>query len=295
MAESSIHFEGLSMNWNQIKDFYPYDHDIVLSIPEWQNHIKKIEEQIHADPGWYANDQIEAQYKGPYRTHLKRRRSYLKTTINNWYNRNTPDTQNFQVIDIGCGDGQHLMWLKDIPNIDLYGSDYNLLRLRRAKKNVPSTRLLLMDILDIPFDNNYFDIILCNHVLEHIKDDQHALQEMGRILAPGGMLVLGIPNEGSKWWQLAYDLETNLREITDHVHFYTAEKINRLLIRVVTTSSECRGLYCSGIQWMGYGLPHFTADSVFRNIDGMDDIMEKIGQTYFKEQASSLYFVIQKK
>ena len=285
------------MNWEQIKNSFPVDHGIVLTVPNWENHIKVIEKKIQSDPGWYANDQIEAQYKGPYRVHLKRRREYLKQTINSWYTRHHPGTQNFQMIDIGCGDGQHLEWLQDLPYTNLYGSDYNLLRLRRVQKNCNVsilTRLLLMDIQNILFDNNLFNIILCNHVLEHIKNDEHAMREMGRVLAPGGILILGVPNEGSKWWQLAYDLEPDIRKITDHVHFYTAEKLHSLLIRVITSSSECQGLECIDVKWIGYGLPHFTADSIFRNIDGMDDIMEKIGQTYFKEQASSLYFIIQK-
>ena len=277
------------MNWEQIKDKYPVtalDH-IVLTVPDYKRHIEKLETKIQSDPGWYANDQVKAQYKGPYRVHLKRRRDYLRTTINQWYNDYSPaGLRGFKVIDIGCGDGQHLIWLKNFLAIDLYGSDYNLLRLKRAKINAPSTKLLLMDILDIPFDDNYFNIILCNHVLEHIVDDQLAFKELSRILSYGGILILGVPNEGSKWWQLAYDLEPNLREISDHIHFYTAEKIHTLI--------SCTNLKCIETKWIGYGLPHFTADSVFRNIDGMDDIMEKIGQTYFKEQASSLYFIITK-
>lgn len=287
MAESSIHSGELFMNWEQIKNHFPSHHGIVMTVPYWKNHVKRIDEKIKSDPGWYANDQIETQYKGPYRVHLKRRRDYLKTTIIKWYGGHTLGTKNIQIIDIGCGDGHHLKWIEDIPRAESYGSDYNLLRLRRAKRSMPFSRLLLMDILDIPFDNNYFDIILCNHVLEHIINDQSALKEIERILSPGGILILGVPNELSEWWQLAYELEPNLREITDHVHFYDAESIYKLIRHT--------DLECIETKWMGYGLPHFTADSVFRNIDGMDDIMEKIGQTYFKEQASSLYFIIQKK
>lgn len=274
------------MNWNQIKENFSFYHDIAMIVPNWNSHIQQMNEKVKSDPGWYANDQVEAQYRGPYRVHLKRRRDYIQTIIKNWYNSHFPGIQNFQVIDIGCGDGQHLMWLKDYPNIDLYGSDYNLLRLRRASKNVPSARLLLMNILDIPFDDNYFHIILCNHVLEHIENDIGALRKMKRVLSQNGILILGIPNEGSPWWQLAYSLEPELRTITDHVHFYTASTINKKI--------SLAGLKCKETKYMGYGLPHFTADTVFRNIDGIDDIMEKIGQVYFKEQASSLYFIIQK-
>ena len=50
-----------------------------------------------------------------------------------------------------------------------------------------------MDIHDIPFLENTFDIIFCNHVLEHVKDDKKALSEMLRVLKPGGWAILQIP------------------------------------------------------------------------------------------------------
>ncbi|MFZ0490324.1 MAG: class I SAM-dependent methyltransferase [Salegentibacter sp.] len=51
------------------------------------------------------------------------------------------------------------------------------------------------DICDLPFEDNSFDFILCNHVLEHIPDDTKAMQELFRILRPGGTAILQIPQE----------------------------------------------------------------------------------------------------
>ncbi|HKJ49232.1 MAG TPA: methyltransferase domain-containing protein [Christiangramia sp.] len=51
------------------------------------------------------------------------------------------------------------------------------------------------DICDLPFEDDSFDFILCNHVLEHIPDDTKAMQELYRILKPGGTAVLQIPQE----------------------------------------------------------------------------------------------------
>ncbi len=50
-----------------------------------------------------------------------------------------------------------------------------------------------MDIHDIPFDENTFDVIFCNHVLEHVDDDLKALSEMKRVLKPGGWAILQVP------------------------------------------------------------------------------------------------------
>ncbi|HEV8514236.1 MAG TPA: methyltransferase domain-containing protein [Cyclobacteriaceae bacterium] len=50
-----------------------------------------------------------------------------------------------------------------------------------------------MDIHKIPFGDNHFDAILCNHVLEHVKDDIQVMKEFHRVLKPGGWAVLQVP------------------------------------------------------------------------------------------------------
>ena len=49
-----------------------------------------------------------------------------------------------------------------------------------------------MDIHEIPFDDNEFDIVFCNHVMEHVRDDQLAMSEIHRVLKSGGWGILQI-------------------------------------------------------------------------------------------------------
>jgi len=51
------------------------------------------------------------------------------------------------------------------------------------------------DICNLPFEDNSYDVILCNHVLEHIPDDTKAMQELYRVLKPGGMGIFQIPQD----------------------------------------------------------------------------------------------------
>jgi SAM-dependent methyltransferase len=50
-----------------------------------------------------------------------------------------------------------------------------------------------MDIHQIPFEENRFDVVLCNHVLEHVRDDIQAMREIKRVLKPGGFAILQVP------------------------------------------------------------------------------------------------------
>jgi SAM-dependent methyltransferase len=50
-----------------------------------------------------------------------------------------------------------------------------------------------MDIHQIPFESNTFDVVLCNHVLEHVQDDIKAMTEIHRVLKHGGFAILQVP------------------------------------------------------------------------------------------------------
>ena len=51
------------------------------------------------------------------------------------------------------------------------------------------------DICDLPFEENSFDVVFCNHVLEHIEDDAKAMSELYRVLKPNGLGIFQIPQE----------------------------------------------------------------------------------------------------
>ena len=54
------------------------------------------------------------------------------------------------------------------------------------------------DICNLPFENNQFDVILCNHVLEHIPEDRKALSELFRVMKPGGWGIFQVPQDLSR-------------------------------------------------------------------------------------------------
>ena len=53
--------------------------------------------------------------------------------------------------------------------------------------------MVKMDITNMPYEDNLFDVIICNHVLEHIPDDRKAISELYRVLKPAGWAILQVP------------------------------------------------------------------------------------------------------
>jgi SAM-dependent methyltransferase len=90
------------------------------------------------------------------------------------------------------------------------------------------------DICDLPFNNNTFDFILCNHVLEHIPDDTKALQELFRVLKPEGIGIFQIPQDLSREITFEDDTITDKKERAkifgqyDHVRVYGRDYFDKL-------------------------------------------------------------------
>jgi SAM-dependent methyltransferase len=90
------------------------------------------------------------------------------------------------------------------------------------------------DICDLPFETECFDFILCNHVLEHIPDDRKAMQELYRILKPGGTAILQIPQDLSREKTFQDDSITDPKERAkifgqyDHVRVYGRDYFDKL-------------------------------------------------------------------
>lgn len=90
------------------------------------------------------------------------------------------------------------------------------------------------DICDLPFEDHSFDVVLCNHVLEHIEDDKKAMEEIYRVLKPGAYAILQIPQDYSldKTYENASITSPEERKKHfgqyDHVRLYGWDYFDRL-------------------------------------------------------------------
>ncbi|MGB1404401.1 MAG: class I SAM-dependent methyltransferase [Flavobacteriaceae bacterium] len=90
------------------------------------------------------------------------------------------------------------------------------------------------DICALPFEDETYDLILCNHVLEHISDDRKAMRELYRILKKGGTLIAQVPLEEGRLKSFEDDSITDKKKRTeifgqyDHVRLYGMDYYQRL-------------------------------------------------------------------
>ena len=144
-----------------------------------------------------------------------------------------------------------LLWLYLKNETDFFTANKNVLhfapeqcflkRFRKLKNiNYTTTDLLSpiadvkADICDLPFEDNSYDVILCNHVLEHIPNDTKAMQELYRVMKPGGYGIFQIPQELDREVTFEDDSITDRDERAkifgqyDHVRVYGRDYFDKL-------------------------------------------------------------------
>tara|TARA_B100000795_G_scaffold262434_1_gene240358 strand:+ start:768 stop:1544 length:777 start_codon:yes stop_codon:yes gene_type:complete len=90
------------------------------------------------------------------------------------------------------------------------------------------------DICDLPFKDNSFDVVFCNHVLEHIADDKKAMQELFRVMKKGGFGIFQIPQDIARETTFEDNSITDKKERAkifgqyDHVRIYGRDYFNKL-------------------------------------------------------------------
>jgi SAM-dependent methyltransferase len=177
----------------------------------------------------------------------------------------TPDPKT--VLDIGCGDGTAAATAAPLlAGHRLVGVDWSQDALRRARTRLPqpSSYPVRGELTDggLPFRSGCADAVLFSEVIEHLVDPDAALDEIRRVLRPGGHLMLSTPNLAA-WYNRALLLagvqpvfsEVSLRgihgrpgrEVVGHLRLHTARALRELVTASGFEVVQLRGAPFHGV------------------------------------------------
>jgi SAM-dependent methyltransferase len=90
------------------------------------------------------------------------------------------------------GNPKKMLHVAPEPQLSLLIQQADYIDYLSADLSAPNA-MVKMDITDIQYPDNTFDVVYCSHVLEHVQDDRKAMGEFYRVLKPGGWAILQVP------------------------------------------------------------------------------------------------------
>lgn len=151
-----------------------------------------------------------------------------------------------RLLDCACGRGYYLNMIRYVSRCELVGLELEDAIIRKAQRNVghlPGITLTRGNIYALPFPDNWFDGVILSEILEHIEDDVAGLREVRRVLKPGGVVAITVPNANYPflWDPINKTLETLFHTKirrgplagiwANHVRLYTREQLRTAVER----------------------------------------------------------------
>ncbi len=107
------------------------------------------------------------------------------------------------ILDIPCGRGFYLNMIRRVSGCRLVGAELDWPIMTKARHNVghlPDIALHNVDIYAMPYAENTFDAAILSEILEHLDRDVDGLREVYRVLKPGGVVAITVPNADYPFW-----------------------------------------------------------------------------------------------
>jgi SAM-dependent methyltransferase len=147
----------------------------------------------------------------------------------------------FKILDVGCGSGRHLGAAYRFKQISVVGADLDHDDVCEARRRLTfhdqigehgegTWALSVADVTCLPFETDYFDLVICSEVMEHVADHQAAAGELVRVLKPGCNLVVSVPRYWPEriCWVLSDDYVNSER---GHIRIYKSKALLELFYR----------------------------------------------------------------
>jgi len=158
-----------------------------------------------------------------------------------------------RILDIGCGGGRHACEAYRLSKAFVVGADLDFRNLVQARERLQfhdqlgehgggTWHLNTADILNLPYTNQTFDLVICSEVMEHIREEQPAIAELKRVLKPGCYLALSVPR---------YIPERICWLLSDEYHM-----VNQGHVRIYRESEMINLITANGFTFLGSHFAH---------------------------------------
>jgi len=141
-----------------------------------------------------------------------------------------------KILDAGCGLGDYTVFaLKEDANVWAFDYSHEMVNCTAARiKNLrlKAEAVSQQSIVSIDYPNEMFDKVFCLAVLDHLPepDRMKALKELTRVLKPGGLLYLDVPNRFAYHWRLIFELMKLFKLYPGgEIHFFTPGELKQLI------------------------------------------------------------------
>ena len=145
-----------------------------------------------------------------------------------------------RILEAGCGAGRFIRTIKQArPDLTAFGADISPIAIRRAQTYADGVTYSVGSLTQLPYPDGYFDIVVLFDVLEHVENPCLALNELARVLRPGGLFHGLIPCEGQAgtlhWilWKLHFGGDLKRRH---------GEHIQRFRLRDIAQELPAHGI-----------------------------------------------------
>ncbi len=186
----------------------------------------------------------------------------IQSSLGPWYKFSLPYirsivTEQSRLIELGCGQGlllRELVRTKTIREENVYGMDQSSTAVDYIRRALPAAHADTGDIYDLKYDRDHFDVCLLMETIEHLEEPGPALEQIFKVVAPSGRLLVSYPNFPRPDWRLFRFLAERL----GRPHWVVLQPIDKIyrVSQVIEIVTKAGFVFERGIG-SGYGPPFF--------------------------------------
>jgi len=182
----------------------------------------------------YNNDYMRLQVLAGEMTYSDRRIEVIRTPKHKWILKELEKfPKSAKILEVACGEGLFPSELSKRGYKNLSGCDISGDAIKVAMKNNKKINFEEMDIETSTYQHEYFDVVICQQLIEHMPDPIRVVEQLFRVVKKGGLVIVSTPIEKNLDDPLHlhhfdyYDMMHMFEEFTDDFKIYQNKKLTR--------------------------------------------------------------------